>query len=86
MLICCTQILQGDIGLHINQISTSTIYVLQVCRASLRRNEGTFTFTTFSACPLVVMPYHNLYDLILKSPTNVTHVAILTNFQMTVLC
>ena len=31
-------------------------------------------------CPITI------YDLILKSPTNVTHVAVLTTFQITVLC
>lgn len=86
VLICCIHISEGDTCLHIIQISTSTIYVTQICRTSLWMNEGACAFTTFRAYPLVVMPYHHSNYGILKAPINVTHVETLPTFQMTALC
>jgi hypothetical protein len=86
VLICYIHISEGDTCLHIIQISTSTIYVTQICRTSLWMNEGACRFTTFSGYRLVVIPYHQSYYVTLKAPTNVTHVATLLTFQMTALC
>jgi predicted RNA-binding Zn-ribbon protein involved in translation (DUF1610 family) len=72
------------VGRHISsrQSNFDLNYLCNTSVQDISLTESAFTFTSFRACPLVVMPYQHSYDVIFKTSTIVTHVAIITAFQM----